>query len=54
MNLEKIKEALADATEAKKLYEGTLGDDWAFWDGYEAALTYALLHLQKENTSDAT
>ena len=46
MNLEKIKEALVNTTETKKLYEDTLGDDWAFWDGYEAALNYVLFHLE--------
>lgn len=51
MNLEKIKEALADATETKNLYENKNGFeanlDFAFWEGYEAALTYVLFHLQQ-------
>ncbi len=49
MNLDKIKEALQDAQEAKKLYEDLSTDDWVFWDGYEAALTYVLFHLEKQD-----
>jgi hypothetical protein len=48
MNIDKIKEALDDAIEAKKLYQGIDGEDWHFWDGYEQALTYALFHIIRD------
>lgn len=54
MNLKKIQEALDDAVETKQLYKGIDGDDWHWWDGYEAALTYALFHLKEENQNNAT
>jgi len=56
MNLEKIQEALADATKAKKLYENSDGYeatlDWSFWDGYQTAIKFALFHLDQGDQID--
>lgn len=48
MNIPKIKEALRDAQKSKKSAElnGYTGD-YDFWDGYEAAIKFALLHLDQ-------
>jgi len=47
MNILKIKEALIDAQQHKKIAEADADSSYYFWDGYEAALTYALLHLDQ-------
>lgn len=52
MNILKIKEALQDAKEAKKIAEVNAGSDYDFWDGYESAIKFALFHLDEAGNND--
>jgi dihydrodipicolinate synthase/N-acetylneuraminate lyase len=48
MNIAKIKEALADAVEAKEHAEADGNSDYAYWQGYEEGILMALWHIEGE------
>jgi len=48
MNVAKIKEALADAVEAKEHAEADGNSDYAYWQGYEEGILMALAHIEEE------
>lgn len=50
MNIAKIKEALADAVEAKKHAEADGNSDYDYWSGYEEGILMALTHIQSTKT----
>lgn len=47
MNILKIKQALKDAQESKVSALSDGSSDYHFWDGYEAAIKFALFHLDQ-------
>ena len=47
MNIAKIKEALADAVEAKEHAEADSNSDYAYWQGYEEGILMALAQTEE-------
>jgi len=48
MNIAKIKEALADAIEAKEHAEADGTSSYNYWQGYEEGILMALTHIEEE------
>jgi dihydrodipicolinate synthase/N-acetylneuraminate lyase len=48
MNIAKIKEALADAIEAKEHAEADGNSDYAYWQGYEEGILMALAQIEEK------
>lgn len=46
MNIAKIKEALADAVEARQNAESDGNSDYAYWSGYEEGILMALAQIE--------
>jgi len=48
MNVAKIKEALADAIEAKEHAEADGTSEYAYWQGYEEGILMALAQIEEK------